>query len=118
MSLCDRCFAPGACCKRFGLFSNEGEPITVWDDEPTRVSAPGSAEPLPFLPLERSGTWEDPDGRAYSSWWWSCPRLQADGRCGDYENRPALCRTFEPAAETLCVHWGGAEGGEADVIVG
>lgn len=38
-----------------------------------------------------------------------------DGRCGDYENRPALCRSFEPQSEALCVHFNGSEAGDASV---
>jgi Fe-S-cluster containining protein len=25
-----------------------------------------------------------------------CPNLLPDGRCGDYENRPEVCRSFKP----------------------
>ncbi|MBE0583566.1 MAG: YkgJ family cysteine cluster protein [Desulfofustis sp.] len=32
----------------------------------------------------------------------SCTLLRDDGRCGDYENRPALCRSFPTKSLVLC----------------
>ena len=48
---------------------------------------------LPFMPLMTR-----PDGR----WLLWCPVLGRDGRCTDYENRPALCRSFEAGSDPLC----------------
>lgn len=36
---------------------------------------------------------------------WSCKNLTPEGRCGDYENRPELCRTYEPGQDLLCVEY-------------
>ncbi len=50
---------------------------------------------LPFMPLRKTpaGTWQ--------LW---CPLL-VDGRCSDYENRPALCRYFRAGSDKLCCMW-------------
>ncbi len=32
----------------------------------------------------------------------SCTSLQDDGRCGDYENRPAICKSFPTTSLVLC----------------
>jgi Fe-S-cluster containining protein len=51
---------------------------------------------LPFVPAH-----QHPDGR----WDWSCTQLQKDGRCGIYEDRPQLCRTYAAGSDPLCVHY-------------
>jgi Fe-S-cluster containining protein len=81
----------------------------VWDGE--------EAGQLPFVPLEVWGRWIDEEsGRTYSAYWYRCSNLLPNGRCGDYDNRPGLCRSFEPASDPLCVHWRGAESGEESVL--
>lgn len=117
MSLCDKCFSPGACCKRLSL-STGGGVILVWDDEDPveqlkdRMYEPEPGRPMPFVPLEGMNSFQDPDGRSYSSYWWKCTQLLPNGRCGVYENRPELCRSFEPGSGHLCVHYNGAESGD------
>jgi len=49
---------------------------------------------LPFIP-------EVVNEHGY--WIFNCPVLGPDGRCGDYENRPATCRSYEPGVDALCV---------------
>lgn len=36
-------------------------------------------------------------------WYFWCPELTREGRCGDYPNRPDLCRSYEPMSDRLCV---------------
>lgn len=48
---------------------------------------------LPFMPL-----YQMPSG-AWRMW---CPRLGRDGRCTDYENRPALCRGYVAGEDPVC----------------
>lgn len=115
-SLCDKCFAPGQCCKRIQFFA-AGEEVTFWDDEPleiqirARMHSEDIDRRMPFVSLEKTTTF-DAIGRKYSTHVFTCINLLKNGRCGDYENRPWLCRVFEPAGSSLCVHWFGAEGGE------
>lgn len=102
MSLCDTCRVPGHCCRRFIL--NGGD--FAW--RTTMLEALAAASTvlhgtddigyqigLPFVPFYR-----DSNGR----WWWWCPHLTRDGRCDDYENRPHVCRSFEPASDPLCIY--------------
>ena len=110
MSMCDRCYAPGQCCKTMGLSIAGGDPLTVWTDEP--IAPQMAAQGLPFetfMPLELFTDAET--GRPYGTFLWRCTKLQPDGRCGIYEARPALCRSFEAGSDQLCVHWRGAEAG-------
>lgn len=51
---------------------------------------------LPFVPAH-----QDESGM----WWYSCTQLGRDGRCRSYEDRPQLCRVFEPGEDPLCVHY-------------
>lgn len=108
MSLCDRCSSPGSCCKRIPI-NGEGDDnhFTVWHviDPVEDLAERGGAAYArhPFRPLEPRGTWIDPaTGAAFSSWLWSCVNLTPSGRCGDYENRPPLCRDYAPAQDSLC----------------
>ncbi len=50
---------------------------------------------LPFRRLFRT-----PDGR----WQYWCPVLRRDGRCGDYANRPAVCRVMIPGTGKPCCY--------------
>ena len=113
MSLCDGCYSPGACCKRLRLYREEdGQTgyLTFWDDTPVQEQTK-DWDDFPFVPLDRVRTDTDAEsGRTYSTWEFSCPKLLPSGRCGDYENRPALCRRYEPGSDPLCVHYQGAEG--------
>lgn len=115
-SLCDKCFVPGACCRRLPLSSSRG-PFTVWEgDDPAEELRRFAGPNMPFLPLERRETYTNTapglEPRQYSEWWWTCPKVTPEGRCSIYEDRPETCRIYEPASDHLCVHFGGAEGGE------
>jgi Fe-S-cluster containining protein len=49
---------------------------------------------LPFMPLYK---------RPMGVWRFWCPVLDIKtGRCGDYENRPALCKSYRAGSDTLC----------------
>lgn len=109
MSLCDTCTSPGHCCRDLTLYrAGKGELVTVWDD--VGPAAFTSEHKFPFEPIERVGQWTAPAddgdgdaGRVYSAWRFRCTALGEDGRCTIYENRPQLCRDFEPASGPLCV---------------
>lgn len=106
-SLCDKCYAPGACCQEFMLSGTGKEKygsnkrgarrhLVAKDENP-------SGKKKPFQPVEYLAH--------VDMWVWRCPKIGDDGRCKVYERRPETCRIFEPASAGLCVHFGGAEGG-------
>lgn len=67
-------------------------------------------EPLPFEPL-RPYYWNSKrGGRSPVScqWMFSCPMLRADGRCGVYEQRPDVCRKYEPGTDRMCAEFEGS----------
>lgn len=110
-SLCDRCLAPGNCCKRLYL-SGGGQSL------PSAIerAAAGIGEPMSHERAEhmamRFGLWmfrpahQLADGR----WEWACSQLGPDGRCQIYEDRPQLCRDYRPGQDGLCVHFWAGEG--------
>lgn len=99
MSLCDTCMSPGACCKK--LYLSGGRP----DARGNRIGEAHSYETAEHLALLNGTVFRPsvqlPDGR----WNYTCHFLQPDGRCGDYENRPDLCRRYLPGDDPLCVHY-------------
>src|SRR4051794_11155545 len=108
MSWCDTCPKPGLCCKTLSLswLDDDGKShrYTVWDDESKVVAEMLARRKLPFVPIEKRGICVDKNtGRTYSSYNYSCTKLQEDGRCGDNENRPQLCRDYQPGTDNLCV---------------
>lgn len=110
MSLCDQCYAPGNCCKRLQLIA-DGHSMTFWDETAgVDIQQALDTRNLPFVVNEKIATWTDENGKAYSTYNYNCTKLLPNGRCGDYENRPELCRSYEPASDGLCVHYLGAEG--------
>jgi Fe-S-cluster containining protein len=107
MSLCDRCYAPGYCCRRFQLFVNHGDEKTFWIADGLGAVHDWLRENnLPFLPLRINEVVHDrKTDLDYASWFYTCPALKSDGRCGRYERRPELCRSFEAGGDSaLCVH--------------
>jgi Fe-S-cluster containining protein len=123
-SLCDRCFAPGHCCKGLVLsHAISKDAVVFWDDRPDSIQEFLDEKNFPFIVTEKvetytatnkSGSAEDV-GRTYSAYRYGCKNLLPSGRCGDYENRPDLCRSFEPASDGLCVHYQGAEAGDPTI---
>lgn len=100
-SLCDSCYAPGQCCKGFVLNNGTvGRGMTK--AEVLELLKGYDLEMLVPSKVEIEG----------DQWRFFCTNLTLEGRCGDYENRPPICRGLEPASDQLCVHWKGAEGDE------
>ena len=90
-SLCDRCRAPGACCRAVTLSGEEGALGPAASG--LELSALMAVAWLPFAPLLRH-----PDG--VMVFW--CSNLGRDGRCADYAHRPELCRAYEPGTGVIC----------------
>lgn len=108
-SLCDRCYAPGACCREMGLHSHDLR-IPRGDTEHYMLISSERKANILMDVLNLPFRFKENKSRGGAVF--ICPRLQLDGRCGDYENRPDVCRIFEPASDILCVHYRGAEAGE------
>lgn len=117
MSLCDRCLAPGECCKLMHLSNQAGDPSTEWVDGGfDGIVKSLQLRGLPFEPVVEIGRWTDEEsGREYANYLYRCTKLLPNGRCGIYEDRPDLCRRYEPASDRLCVHYLGAESGDPTV---
>lgn len=101
---CDRCVAPGTCCKAFSL------PVEVpRGSTPAEVKAAltkRSFEPLPFVPLRRTTGREGYDPTSPTEYWlFGCPKLGADGRCTIYQSRPQTCQVYKPGSDPMCVHY-------------
>lgn len=118
MSACDTCREPGHCCRNIRLFgarrspAEHGEVVIPATLDPVKYLGSIQGEDLPMLPKAPRQTFEPrplPDwngpliGETVQTWTWSCPRLTAAGRCGDYERRPRMCRMFEPVIDTMCL---------------
>lgn len=96
---CDLCVAPGTCCKAFPLneyfpLGSTLEAIKKWLHE-HNVDM--------FRPLRRYRTWAS-QGEWFEQWQFSCTKLLSNGRCGIYNNRPPVCRHYEPGSDDMCVH--------------
>lgn len=96
MSLCDICSEPGACCRDFELKSTQIETrLLLEKGHKLDVLATCAEWGFPFIPTEH-------DGKA---WHFKCSVLTDKGRCGDYENRPVLCRNYIAGSDDLCVEY-------------
>lgn len=103
-NLCDACSNPGHCCT--GIYLNYGGHTPAVTAETTLeamvqlasfVSEDCNERPtvgFPFQPLYKA---------PHGSWKLWCVNLTKDGRCGDYDNRPMLCKTYQPGQDGLCV---------------
>jgi Fe-S-cluster containining protein len=77
--LCDHCTAK--CCRYFALV----------------IETPKSADDFDFMRwylLHEHTTVFTEDDRWYLLMYTTCTKLQADNRCGIYETRPAICRSY------------------------
>lgn len=94
---CDTCRSPGICCRGFVLsmgYFREND----WREQ---VQAKLDQHGLPFIPVRVLPRGYIEEGAVIPVF--DCPLLGADGRCSDYDQRPDLCRTFEPGSDGLCV---------------
>ncbi len=105
--LCDRCADPGACCRNFWLSCEPPGTTKLEALAWIASSRPGPSElGLPFLPVERDSSTEDCP--VLWHWSWSCPIVMEDGRCGDYDHRPFLCREYAAGSSKICAMFGRA----------
>jgi Fe-S-cluster containining protein len=103
MQLCGICPDPGRCCRKMVL-SSGAQALTYWKDGwEDAARADMQRRGLPFEPLAIAEEYADSEGIAYVSVFMTCPELLPNGRCGIYEDRPRVCRSYVPASDRLCV---------------
>jgi Fe-S-cluster containining protein len=111
-TLCASCPKPGACCKNFVL-NYGGQQKTFWKSDGIAPVLEFLDEmSLPFHPIQFSGEYTAENGELYVTYSYDCPELKADGRCGIYESRPHLCKTFTAGSGELCVFYNLLEKGK------
>jgi Fe-S-cluster containining protein len=102
VSPCETCSSPGSCCRGFVLSLND-IPKANWESiARSRLDGYG----LTYFRIEEALRSEVTlDGCVGIRC--SCDKLDKDGRCGDYENRPNVCRVYEPLSDNLCAEFVG-----------
>lgn len=98
MSACDKCKAPGNCCKGFVLSTYYG--LTNWREEAT---ADMERRGVPFFAPIRPAP--NIYGRDEIQCFFECTRLGPDGRCTSYADRPNVCKIYEPKSDRLCAEF-------------
>lgn len=117
MSLCDRCYNPGQCCKRMAVTGGKETAAhkAMRGPAATRRQARRYAVENGLPMFKPTGEPDiTPEG---VRWRFSCSALTREGRCSIYLDRPDLCRRYEAGKDDLCVHSHGTEAGDptADV---
>lgn len=98
-SLCDTCSNPGSCCRGF-MISSHWFPVDGWEElakDFLHKNGVPFFQPIKAVTIDKSRCKVACD----------CTLLDENGRCSDYENRPAVCRNYEPASDQLCCEWKG-----------
>lgn len=100
MSACDTCSSPGSCCSSFEL--NLFVDTDNWyDDAILKLNAHG----LDFIkPIAKDPNWRY-TSTSQTKLLYSCTRLADNGKCSDYENRPELCKVYQPKQDWLCCEY-------------
>ena len=87
----------GACCRIFCAGVPSGK-------DATRKIL--SEEPYPFKEV----------GETEGSLLLTCPSLQSDGKCSQYETRPPTCSSFQPYTDALCCLFVGPPGPQSIAV--
>ncbi|SRR6266403_1852214 len=96
MSLCDTCRSPGSCCRGF-VIENTGFERERWKQDARQWIR---RKKLPFYPAHMTASNLPEWDYVYVAF--NCHWLGEDGRCRNYDQRPAVCRNYEPASDGLC----------------
>lgn len=108
-SLCDSCWSPGHCCNDIILLDQNGG-VTFWADEGEEgVQRWLDDRRYPFK-IKSKAEFKTDDGRAYWQVWFGCKWLGENGRCRGYDDRPDICRRYEPKSCSLCIMCTGESG--------
>lgn len=98
-SMCDVCMSPGHCCQLIALSGSNPDP-TKQPQQPMSFEA---AEH--FLLKSNHSMFRPAFQDEKGIWRFTCTALQPNGRCGIYDERPMVCRLYEPGTDRLCVHF-------------
>jgi Fe-S-cluster containining protein len=96
MASCDSCRRPGQCCHGFAL-SVPDVPLEGW-----KVAAENEMEARGLYFFEPLHFLRRPTGLVTPIF--KCARL-IDGRCSKYDERPNVCRVYEPGQDQLCAEF-------------
>lgn len=114
---CEECRDPGACCRAIPI--SQRFPVDMSREHVAMYTAEGmdaftgvvNAEPMPMMKPLRIVSRISKRGAHKPhmvTWLFECENLTPEGRCGNYDNRPKMCRVFEPGSSTLCVEYTGS----------
>jgi Fe-S-cluster containining protein len=104
MSACDTCTKPGACCHNFVLSDHRGGLRYDANDWKAEATAHMDRLEMPFRPLQIDPEkWDGEADPSTVALRFTCPAVTPEGRCSIYENRPNLCRVYQPLQDKLCV---------------
>lgn len=99
--ICNKCHTPGACCSGFNLTS-----LITWctpEEHPAKLQY--ALDRLKEVGMEYFVFDKTSDdilgGTGLINTFFKCTKLK-DGRCSDYENRPATCINYRPMEDLLC----------------
>ena len=115
-SICDTCRDPGYCCRDFTI--NVVFPADMPRAEVQKHISEGTdpwdgsrdGELTPFMHparIARRHAYRGQHKPHGVTWAFNCDRLGKDGRCMQYEDRPTICRSYEPKTDLLCIEYDG-----------
>lgn len=88
----EHCPKPGYCCREFSI-DVKGFGILGEHDSQDLLDYIKEKQ-LPFV-LSRYD-------EEFGAWRVTCPKLNANGRCDIYNQRPKICRDYQPQQDSLC----------------
>lgn len=89
---CDNCKEPGFCCKEFQLNGLQPWGYTAIETKKQVMARLKKNKLTIFKPIKK-GKWY---------WFFKCTKLDKNGRCTIYKDRPDLCKSFVPGTGLLC----------------
>lgn len=96
--LCSICPDPGRCCRRFNFHHS------FWVEDGFTVAQLKLRDAgVPFIIEDWLAKSKTEDGSEYASVVVHCPKVTAEGLCSIYDDRPDICRNFQPGSDRLCV---------------
>ena len=95
--LCGECTSKGSCCSGFALNIGQFSKTTDWISQVMEIMKTNN---LPFIPRKESARYDIIGEYFYPLF--DCPNLENSGLCGDYLNRPEVCKLFTAASDPLC----------------